>query len=302
MSIRFRILFVVLFGSLITYLASLNSSAVRVFLTPSVQLELPLWALLFGVSFVSILGTALVTLLRDTARAFHGRKAGPEAHDLTGISSLARTDQGSRELGENPAVLHYTEGKKALEAGDPREALRHMKEALRADKLFAPAHIAIGEAYEQMGERKDVVRAWERGAELVPSVPILRRLEEINRAEGRPSQMIQLYQDAIARAPHDQALAFHLGRVYFELSMLDDAVDQFRKIEVSLPHLPQLHAYLGAIYERRGQIRQACDEYSKALGLGALFEWPYTCATCGATATAWQDRCASCRQWNSLRP
>ena len=302
MSIRFAILLVVVFGSLIAYLASLNSSAVRIFLTPSAQLELPLWALLIGISSVSVLGTLLVMLLRDIVRAFHGRKAGPEVHDLTGISSLVRTDQGSRELGESPAVLHYTEGKKAQEAGDPREALRHMKEALRADKLFAPAHLAMGEAYERIGERKDAVRAWERGAELVPIAPILKKLEEVNRAEGHPSRMIQLYRDAMARAPHDQALAFHLGRVYFELSMLDDAADQFRKIEASLPRLAPLHAYLGAIYERRGQIRQACDEYGKALGLGALFEWPYTCATCGATATAWQDHCASCGQWNSLRP
>src|SRR3972149_3025458 len=98
MSIRFRILFVVLFGSLITYLASLNSSAVRVFLTPSVQLELPLWALLFGVSFVSILGTALVTLLRDTARVYRRREAGPEVFGRTRIAAFARTDQGSREL------------------------------------------------------------------------------------------------------------------------------------------------------------------------------------------------------------
>jgi len=197
--------------------------------------------------------------------------------------------------------LPYTEGKKALEAGDPREALGHLKEALRADKLFAPAYLALGEAYTQMGEQKDAVRAWERGAELVPIVPILRKLEEANRTEGRPSRMIQLYQDALARSPQDQVLAFHLGRVHFELSMLDDAMDQFRKIEVPFPHLPQVHAYLGAIYERRGQVRQACEEYGKALGLGLAFEWPYTCAHCGATTRAWQDRCASCGRWNSLR-
>jgi len=301
MPTRAGILLVLLFGSLVAYLASLNSSTVRIFLTPSVQRELPLWTLLLGASFVSILGTVLVVLMRDTVSAFRQRAASSEGSGLASAPASALIEPGSSELGDSPALLHYTEGKKALEAGNPREALRHLREALRADKLFAPAYLMMGEAYGQIGEQKDAVRTWERGAELVPIAPILKKLEDVSRAEGRPSRMIQLYQEASARAPHDRALAFHLGRVYFELSMLDDAADQFRKIEVSLPRLPQLHAYLGAIYERRGQVRQACEEYGKALGFGLVFEWPYTCATCGATASAWRDRCASCRQWNSLR-
>ncbi len=37
--------------------------------------------------------------------------------------------------------------------------------------------------------------------------------------------------------------------------MLDEAAEQFQKVEVRAPELPVVHAYLGAIFERRGQFR-----------------------------------------------
>ena len=300
MAIRFGTSLVVLFGSLVAYLASLNNSAVRIFLTPGLQFEIPLWALLVGVTSMTVLGTLMVVLLWDTVRALHERRARPRGDVLAERAALTHSGLEGREFEESPGAPHYAEGKAALEAGDFREALHHLKEALRADKFFAPAYLAMGEAFEHVAERKEAIRAWERGAELVPIVPILKKLEDVNRAESRPSRMIQLYQDAIARAPDNQELAFHLGRVYFELSMLDDAADQFTKIEASLPDFPPVHAYLGAIYERRGQIRHACEEYSKALRSSLVFEWPHVCRRCGAAARAWQDRCASCGRWNSL--
>ena len=64
--------------------------------------------------------------------------------------------------------------------------------------------------------------------------------------------MIALYERAAARCPDDLAVAVALGRVYFELSMLDEAADQFEKVEVRAPSLPVLHGYLGAVFERRG--------------------------------------------------
>ena len=69
--------------------------------------------------------------------------------------------------------------------------------------------------------------------------------------------MIALYQAAVARAPDDLALALALGRVYFELEMLDEAAEQFEKIEVRVPDLPVIHAYLGAVFERRGQVARS---------------------------------------------
>src|SRR5205085_1048176 len=89
------------------------------------------------------------------------------------------------------------------------------------------------------------------------------------------------------RARESEGLAVALGRVYFELEMLDEAADQFEKVEVRAPDLPVVHAFLGAVFERRGETRQALDEYRRALGLGHGFTWPHRCAACGADAPGW---------------
>ncbi len=94
--------------------------------------------------------------------------------------------------------------------------------------------------------------------------------------------MIALYQAAVARQPDNLAVALALGRVYFDLSMLDEAVEQLEKVEVRAPDLPVIHAFLGAVFERRGQAREALDEYRRALRSLSSFDWPHRCAACGA--------------------
>ncbi|HEU5320208.1 MAG TPA: tetratricopeptide repeat protein, partial [Methylomirabilota bacterium] len=200
------------------------------------------------------------------------------------------------------AVAYYELGRLELARGAAAAALGHLRAAVRADRSFLPAAIALGDAHEAAGERREAVRAWERAAEAWPALPLLARLERAYRLEGRPSRMISLYRDAAARAPDDLALAAALGRVYFELEMLDEAADQFEKLEVRAPDLAVVHAYLGAVFERRGDLRDALEEYRRALRLGHAFDWPHLCEACGAAAASWQDRCPGCHRWNTLRP
>src|SRR5256885_197556 len=158
------------------------------------------------------------------------------------------------------------------------------------------------EAPRAAGDAREAVRTWERAAEVHPVLPLLARLERAYREQDRPSRMIALYRAASERAPDDLGLAAALGRVYFELEMLDEAADQFEKIEVRAPDLPTVHAFLGAVFERRGDTREAFDECRRALRLAHGFDWPPRCTACGATAPRWQDRCDACRRWNTLRP
>lgn len=200
------------------------------------------------------------------------------------------------------AGIHYEVGKRLLADGKPQEALGHFKESLRAHRGFLPAHVALGDAALKAGDPREAIRSWERALDIAPAPVLLRRLEERYRAEGRPSRMIALYQDALARAPQDLALAFALGRVYFELEMLDEAADQFQKVEVRTPDFAPLHAYLGAIFERRGQGVDAFQEYRRALALTQSFEWPHRCSACGLAHPRWQDRCPGCGRWNTSQP
>ena len=200
------------------------------------------------------------------------------------------------------AAAHHELGRRALAAGDADRAVGEFRAALRADGTFVPALVALGDAHEAAGDRREAVRTWERAAEAHPALPLLARLEHVFHQEGRPSRMIALYQGASERAPDNLALAAALGRVYFELEMLDEAAEVFEKLEVRVPDSPTVHAYLAAVFERRGDTRQSLDEYRRALRLAHAFEWPHECAACGAPAPTWRERCPRCDRWNVLRP
>jgi len=200
------------------------------------------------------------------------------------------------------AVGNYELGRLELARGAALAAAGHFKAAIRADRNFLPAAVALGDAYEAASDHREAIRTWERAAETQPALPLLARLERAYRQDTRPSRMIALYRNAAARAPDDLALAAALGRVYFELEMLDEATEQFEKLEMRVPDMPVVHAFLGAVFERRGEARGAFDEYRRALRLGHAFDWPHRCHVCGATTPTWQDRCPQCQRWNTLRP
>jgi lipopolysaccharide biosynthesis regulator YciM len=200
------------------------------------------------------------------------------------------------------AAIQYELGRSLLAAGQIQPAIGRFRDALRTQGDFLPATIALGDAHLQAGDRREALRVWERAVEAQPTLPLLLRLEQVHRAEGRPTRMIGLYQEATARAPESLPLAFALGRVYFDLAMLDEAADQFQKVEVKAPDLPGLHAFLGAIFERHGQTAEAFEEYRRTLTLRGAFEWMYHCTACEAEHPTWLDRCPSCHRWNTSRP
>jgi tetratricopeptide (TPR) repeat protein len=263
---------------------------------------------------------ALLTLFRSLRSAFPSgdpaRARDAHADELFDRASAARA-AGRRDeaqalfeqvLGTHPAdarriaAVHYELGRLEAERSRSSAAVAHYKSALRADRGFVPAALALGDAQEHAGDLREAVRTWDRAADARPALPLLGRLERVYRDEGRPRRMIALYRSACERAPDDLALAVGLGRVYFELEMLDEAADQFEKIEVRAPDMPIVHAFLAAVFERRGEVRDAFEEYRRALRLARGFDWPHACAACGARETVWVDRCPRCRRLDTLRP
>ncbi len=200
------------------------------------------------------------------------------------------------------AGIQYEVGRGLLAGGDVHAAAGRFRDALRVRPDFLPAALALGDLHLKAGDTREAQRVWERALETQPAQPLLSRLEQLYRAGGRPARMISLYRDAAARHPDDLAIAFGLGRVCFELAMLDEAAEQFQKLEVRAPELSSVHAYLGAIFERRGQVREAFEEYRRALRFPEGLEWLHHCEACGATRPSWFDRCSACRRWNTSRP
>ena len=245
--------------------------------------------------------THLPTLraVRDLARAAGRPRDAIEAQERL----VTTVDPAERPAEiETLAGLHYELGRADLDAGHPASAIAHFKNATRVDRRFVPALLGLGEAQRAAGDPREAVRTWERAAEAGADLPVLARLERAYREEGRPARMIALYQEALARAPDDLGLAVALGRVYLQLEMLDEAADQLERVEARAPGLPLVHAYLGEVFQRRGDAAAAFEEYRRALALAHAFEWPHRCRACNATASAWQEQCAHCRRFNTVAP
>jgi lipopolysaccharide assembly protein B len=238
--------------------------------------------------------------LRDTA-AERGRWT--EALDTQErVVRLTRGSERAAAEADRLTGIRYELARALLAEGNAHGAIARLRDLVRAHPEFVPGALLLGDAYRDIGEATLALRTWERALEARAALPLLARIERFYREEGRPSRMIAAYQQAVARAPDSLAFAFALGRVYFELAMLDEAADQFQKLEVRDPDLAPIHACLGAIFERRGQGREALEEYRRALRLAGAFEWPHRCAACGAGHAGWVDRCPSCRSWNTSRP
>jgi Flp pilus assembly protein TadD len=340
-SIRFGLILGLLFAILVTYLASLNPTRAHIALGSDWAFDVPVMALVAVVFVAGAVLASVVGVFRDATRSRRRRSGRVGPAPGAAIPAAEETTPGrpeptrvhaerdelidrrrwvealevqTRLIHEIPrdrrpaeegilAGLHYEVARDRREQDDRAGAVSHLKEALRLQPDFVPAALLLGDIHLKGGEPREALRVWERAAEASHSaLPLLGRLEQLHRTEGRPTRMISLYQETLARHPDNQALAFGLGRVYFELAMLDEAAEQFQKMEVRAPDLPQIHAYLGAILERRGQFRDAMEEYRRALRLSDSVEWPHRCAGCGAVHSRWIDRCPTCRRWNSFRP
>jgi len=338
-SIRLGLVVGLLFAILVTYLASINPGRAHVALGADWAVDVPLMALVVGVFGAGAALALVLGWLRDLARS-HARGAatgaapsgllrrasapaetGGSASARAGRDALIERGRWEEALAAQTQILagvpreeraaeeatlaglHYEIGRARLERNDHAGAVSHFKEALRVQPDFVPAALLLGEAHLKAGEPRDALRVWERAAESPqPALPVLARIERQHRDEGRPTRMISVYRTALDRHPDNLALAFGLGRVYFELAMLDEAAEQFQKMEVRAADMPLIHAYLGAILERRGQFRDAMEEYRRALRLSDSVQWPHHCGTCGVLHPRWVDRCPSCRRWNTSRP
>jgi tetratricopeptide (TPR) repeat protein len=338
-SIRLGLVVGLLFAILVTYLASINPSRAHLALGGDWAVDVPLMALVVGVFGAGAALALVLGWLRDLTRAYARGLEPPRpaaAPRVEPVAPLRGPEPSSARAGRDALIerrrwadalaaqtqllptvpreekaaeeailagLHYEIGRERLERGDLAGATSQLKEALRVQPDFVPAALLLGEAHLKAGEPRDALRVWERAAEAPqPALPVLARIEQRHREEGRPTRMISLYRNALDRHPDNLALAFGLGRVYFELAMLDEAAEQFQKMEVRAADLPLIHAYLGAILERRGQFRDAMEEYRRALRLSDSVQWPHHCGACGALHPRWVDRCPSCRRWNTSRP
>jgi tetratricopeptide (TPR) repeat protein len=113
-------------------------------------------------------------------------------------------------------------------------------------------------------------------------------------------EAIQTLHELIATADNDLLPRFYLGRLYYRLEMLDEALRQLSSIAERVAVSPTFHKLLARIHERRGNLQRAAQSYMAALEQAGLASTEYACTACGEGHAAWSDRCEQCGAWSSL--
>ncbi len=206
-------------------------------------------------------------------------------------------DSADRRVGQG---IRYEIAASRMDEGKPREASGLLRRLLKDNPQFIPAHVSLGEALLSQGTETDAVDVWFNGFETTGSPIFLTMLEEHYLQNEEPLQAIEALKGCIARARKDTLARFWLGKLYFRLEMLDDAMSVLTSLEGRATYAPTLHYLLGRIHERRRNHLEATAAYRKVIREMELVQLDYLCRSCRATSTDWTDRCESCGEWNTI--
>ena len=195
--------------------------------------------------------------------------------------------------------LEYETGVCLYDTQQYEEASRELRRVVKVNKHFVPAYVYLGDAYLKLGKEGEAVKAWEEGFASTSNKALLKRLESYYLEKEHPAKAIQMYQKALETHPDDPLLSFLLGMLYFRLEMIDEALDEFNKLESTVPEASPVHLFLASIHERRGETDLAFQEYSRAFEREKFSFFGYRCDYCKRVASEWAGTCPACGRRNT---
>jgi lipopolysaccharide biosynthesis regulator YciM len=195
----------------------------------------------------------------------------------------------------------YEYARAALENSEMEKAEKAFRTLLKMDPDFVPAYLGMTEVVLNKGETEETINLLEKGFEKLNSIIILARLEDLLISVGEPGRLIRFYKSALSRTPYDNNLKFLLGKLYFRLEMVDDAIETLNTVDAGMFSSPEIHHLKGELFMKRNQTARAVDEFRKAFDSNKMLKIPYCCSDCGNRSADWSGRCPRCLQWNTYR-
>jgi tetratricopeptide (TPR) repeat protein len=171
---------------------------------------------------------------------------------------------------------------------------------VRVDPAFVPAHLRLGRALLAIGQPEAAVEAWEEGYQATGHPIFLTTLEDHYLKEEQPRRAIEALKAAVWKSRNDVLPRFFLGKLYFRLEMLDEALAEFSRMKGRVAYFPALHYCLAKIQERHGNYREALRELETLLLQAEALKVEYACGTCSRRYPAWVEHCDRCGEWNTV--
>ncbi len=187
-----------------------------------------------------------------------------------------------------------------LESGDIDQAGRIFESLMNSSPSFVPAYLGFAEVMISRGETEEAVEFLQKSYMTLKSNLLLLRLEDLIISMGDPKRLIQFYLKAITEQQQNIELKFLLGRLYYRLEMIDDALEILTSIDPAICSTPKLSCIKGYLYLRRNQLGKAVSEFKELCPEKKVANLTYICKECRTTYDEWAGRCNTCNQWNSF--
>jgi len=149
------------------------------------------------------------------------------------------------------------------------DALAHARRALSLDAESASAHGALGDALFNLGRYDDAFAAFDRMAELAPSVGSFARVAFARELLGRPTAAIEAMELALeagSTVPEYTAWAYvQLGNLHFSLGELEPALGAYRLALGAVPGYVHAEAGIARVESAQGRFDGAARRLERVL-------------------------------------
>ena len=249
------------------------------------------------------LGLKLLRRQRDEALEQRRFLEAAELHErIQALIGGGASGEGERSI---TLGLTYQRGVALLEEERNGEAAELFRQLLADEPRFIPAAIMLGET-ELLSDRPDAaVAVWREGFERTGSPIFLQRIEDHFIEGEQPEKAIETLWSLIGQADqspeaNDLLPRFYLGRLYYRLEMLDEALKVLESVRERVGSSPTYHFLIARIHQRRGDHRRALEAGITCAHQLGVRDAEYQFRVCAASYPDWHDRCDRCGAWNSV--
>jgi lipopolysaccharide biosynthesis regulator YciM len=197
-------------------------------------------------------------------------------------------------------ALSFQVGLVKVEADLFKEASLIFQQVIKEDASFVPAYLALGRCMILQDQEPQGLEIWLEGFRTTGEGALLQEIEDYFIQCGRPEEGLAVLQRVAATSAHQTTAKFFLGKMYYRLEILDEALVLFQEVRAQVVYSPILFFFMAKIHGRRGRTEQALNEYRQLLRNLGVLKLRYECTVCGRRTPEYLDRCETCGSWNSV--
>jgi len=198
------------------------------------------------------------------------------------------------------AAISFQVGLVKVEADLFKEASPIFQQVIKDDPSFVPAYLALGRCMILQDQEPQGLEIWLEGFRATGEGALLQEIEDYFIQCGRPEEGLAVLQRVAATSEHQTTAKFFLGKMYYRLEILEEALALFQEVRTQVVYSPILFFFMAKIHGRRGRKDQALNEYRQLLRNLGVLKLRYECSVCGRRIPDYLDRCETCGSWNSL--